>query len=103
MSTAAEVLAARADRDAARAVFESRLAQVRADIDARSVGGRIADRLAEEAREIVDDGLAVAGESKGILAGVGVMLAAWLLRNPILAWAAERFDQLDHDEEHCGD
>ncbi len=103
MSTAEEVLATRARRDVARAAFDSRLAQVRADIDARSVGSRIADRLADEARMIVDDGLAVAGESKGIIAGVGVLLAAWLLRNPILAWLADRLAEHDEDKEHDSD
>lgn len=78
--------AARDVRDAARARFDERLKRVRGDIDARGVGGRIADKLGEDAREALDEALDIAGESKGIIAGTVAALALWFLRNPITAW-----------------
>ena len=78
--------AARAARDTARLAFDARLAQVRGDIEARGLGGRIADKLGEDAREALDEALDVASESKGIIAGTMAALALWFLRNPITAW-----------------
>jgi hypothetical protein len=78
--------AARSARDSARAVFDERLAHVRADIETRGVGGRIADKLGEDARQALGEALDVASESKGVIAGTTAALALWLLRNPITAW-----------------
>lgn len=78
---------ARSARDAARAAFDARLAQVKEDFSARGVGGRIADRLGDDAKAALDEALDVARESKGIIAGTIAALALWFLRNPIIAWA----------------
>ncbi len=73
-------------RDTARAIFDARLAQVRQDLDARGLGGRIADKVGEEAREVFHDALEVADDSKGVIAGTVGALGLWLLRKPIIAW-----------------
>lgn len=80
---------ARDRRDSAKARFDARLGIVRADVEARGVGGRIADKIGEEARDAMEETLAVARESKGIIAGTLAALAIWFLRNPIIAWAEE--------------
>jgi len=80
---------ARDQRDSARARFDARLAIVRADLEARSVGGRIADKIGEEARDALDEAIDVAKESKGVIAGTIAALALWFLRHPIIAWAEE--------------
>ncbi len=77
---------ARAARDAARVEFDTKLAELRGDPAARSIGGRVADRLASDARAAMHQALDVAGESKGIIAGTIAALALWFLRNPIIAW-----------------
>ncbi len=89
---------ARDRRDSARARFDARLAIVRADVEARSVGGRIADKAAEEARDAMEEALAVARESKVIIAGTVAALALWFLRNPLIAWAEEILAQLPDKE-----
>ena len=88
MSSAAdELAAARAARDAARAAYDASLMQLRGDPAEQSIGGRVAERLSEDARAAFDKALDVASESKGIIAGTVAALAQWFLRHPIIAWA----------------
>ena len=95
MSKAAlQLLEARAARNAARDAFDSRTAQVRSDVEERGIGGRVADRLGEEARKGVDQALEVASDSKLLVAAIAAALTAWLLRHPIVAWIEERLDEL---------
>ena len=90
MTEAAQRLtAARETRDAARGLFDARLGKVRGDLQARGVGGRIADKVGEEARDALDQALEVASESKGVIAGIVTALALWFLRHPIIAWAED--------------
>ena len=89
---------ARDRRDSARARFDARLAVVRADVDARGVGGRIADKVGDEARDAMEEAMAVARESKGIIAGTIAALALWFLRNPIIAWAEDLLELLPGKE-----
>lgn len=74
----------RATRNAARAVFDGGLDQIREDLAARSIGGRIADQATGEVKAALAEGLAVAKESKGIVAGTVLALLAWFFRGPLL-------------------
>ena len=67
------------------------LAQVKADLAARGIGGRIKAKARDEAGKALDQGLAVARESKGIIAGTATMLGVWLLRKPLLSAARNLF------------
>lgn len=98
---ARQLAQARRERDSARSVFDNRLAQVRSDLEARGVGGRIADKVSEEARIVLDEGLAIAAESKGIIAGIVAATSVWLLRHPILGWIGSALApaQPDDDDE----
>jgi hypothetical protein len=78
---------ARQARDSARAAFDARLGRLKSDLEARGVGGRIADKIGEEAHGALDQALDVAKESKGVIAGTAAALALWFLRHPIIAWA----------------
>ena len=96
-----QVEAARLARDAARAAFDARLAHVRGDLEARGLGGRIADKVGEDARDALDQALDVARESKGVIAGTVTALALWFLRHPIIAWAEELLSGgTDKDQDH---
>ena len=64
----------RANRSAARGLFDARLAQVKADLAARSVPARIKAKATDEAAKGIEQGLAVAKESKGIIAGTTAAL-----------------------------
>ena len=98
MSSAADQLAAaRAARDAAKAAYDASLMQLRGDPAEQSIGGRVAERLSEDARAAFDKALDVASESKGIIAGTSAAVALWFLRHPIIAWAEHMLG--DEDEE----
>lgn len=95
---------ARVARDAAKTAFNTRLEQVKADLAVRSIGGRVADKLGEEAVDVLDYTVDVARDSKGIIAGTLVAIVLWLFRNPIIAWAEGLFtDETGEEEESDND
>ena len=95
----------RAARNAARAAHDANLAQVKADLAARGIGGRIADKARGDALDLAGEAVAVARESKGIIAGAIGALTLWFLRDQVAALAARLFkpatvqDQLDSPDE----
>lgn len=78
-----QLAAAKRAREAAHSAFETQLAQVRADLAARGIGGRVADRVSETAAKVADEAIVVADENKGVIAGTIAALVAWCLRKPI--------------------
>lgn len=82
----AQVLHDRVARDLARAELDEHFAALKADIDERGLGGRIAEEMAEQARAIFDEAVAVAEEHPGAIGGTFAALVLWVLRNPIIAW-----------------
>ena len=80
----------RANRKAARALFEGRLSQVKADLAARSIKGRMIDKAKGDALAIADAAVAVAKDNKGLVAATVAALVAWLFRAPLLEFIAAR-------------
>ena len=80
----------RAVRDSAKAELDARLAQVREDLNARGIGGRIADRIVADATDMALEAADVAQAHKGIIAGTIVALILWVFRHPIV----ERVEKL---------
>lgn len=78
----------RANRKAARGLFDSRLAQVKTDLAARGVPGRIKAKATDEMAKGIEQGVTIAKESKGIIAGTAAALALWFFREPL--WALGR-------------
>jgi hypothetical protein len=76
----------RAARNAARSAFDNRLAGIREDLDARGVGGRIADRIGDDAREMMEEAIEIADNSRGIIAGTIAAVALWIFHKPVIAW-----------------
>ena len=92
MSKAEERLAEhRGLRGLARGLFDSRLAQVRADLTARSIGGRVKAKAQSEVFKALDTGLDVAKDSKGIIAATAGALLVWAFRAPLFNLAKELF------------
>lgn len=85
-------------RGAARANFDAGLSQVKADLGARSVPGRVADKARNEATQAMATGLEVASESKGIIAAVLAGIGLWLFRAPLL----RHFRALTERDKPCG-
>jgi hypothetical protein len=95
--TARDVLEHREVRDLARANFDTRLALIKSDLEARGVGGRIAHRFSDKAKLGIAEAKDIAGTNKGVVAGTIAALAVWFLRSPILAWIE---GYLGSDESH---
>lgn len=70
-------------RDAARALVEADVSNLRANLSAKSIGERAVDRLATGASDVFDEAKDVAAEHKGILAAVIAALVLWFAREPI--------------------
>ena len=86
----------RASRTAARGLFDRRLTQVKTDLSARGIGGRIKDKAVQQGEEALAQGLEIARENRGIVAATGAALALWLFRKP-LAVLMQRLSQRGQD------
>lgn len=88
---AAQVLADRAARDAARAAFNAHYEALKNDLEERGIAGRIADEAMEQAKQAFDEAVAVAEAHPGAVGGTIAALVIWLLRTPIIAWVEHLF------------
>lgn len=86
----------RASRTAARGLFDRRLMQVKTDLSARGIGGRIKDKAVQQGEEALAQGLEIARENRGIVAATGAALALWFFRKP-LAMLVGRFTRRGQD------
>lgn len=103
---AIQVLADRAARDAARAVFDAHYAALKADMEERGIAGRIADETLEQARGFFDEAVAVAENHPGVIGGTITALLLWIFRTSILTWAGhvlepvfDKMKELGHDRD----
>jgi hypothetical protein len=87
MPSAAEtlVLVERESRDAARAQLDGHVARLRADIEERGIGGRIADEASTRALAALDEASEIASQSKGLIGGALVLMLLWFFRTPIMS------------------
>lgn len=76
----------RAMRDAAKALFNADVAQVRNDLASRGIGERIGNRASEAAMDMADEALELAGENKGVLGAGLAALLVWVFRAPLMIW-----------------
>lgn len=84
----------RANRRAARAVVEAEVAQVKADLAARGIGGRIADTVSDKAKATADEALELAQGSKAVIAGTIGAVALWFWRKPLLDGSKRLYSRL---------
>lgn len=87
----------RANRRAARGLFDRHLAQVKADLTARGIGARIKAKVADQGKQALAQGLEVAKESKSIIAGTAATLLLWHLRVPLLKRAKKMLGLVEQD------
>jgi hypothetical protein len=90
----------RATRNAARGVFETHLARLRGDVEAH--GGIVGKAKDEAGKRLLDagkQGLAIAGESKGIIAGTLAALGLWFFRKPLIDAAKAQFTRLQQPDD----
>ena len=79
-----DLLRDRALRDAAWEVVAQDVSWLQADLERRSVGGRVIDRLGEGAKTVAGKAGKAAGKNRGVIALVVGAVALWLARAPIL-------------------
>ena len=91
-------------RDAALAVFQADLKFIRQDLDARGIGGRIADRLGDATLDMVDEAADYAEGHKGQVAAALAAIVLWFARAPILHGLAGLLGiEVDDPEQSGGD
>lgn len=71
-------------RDAARALVDADISNLRADIAARSISTRVMDRIGEGAADVLDEAVAVADDNKGVIATLIAAIMLWFARHPII-------------------
>jgi hypothetical protein len=100
MSQAGRSIAtARVRRDAAREIFDARLAAIKSDLEARGIGSRMAGTVVGEASEAIDVGFDVAREHKGLIAGTIGALLLWVFRQPLFGAAVSLFERIRGETE----
>ena len=85
----------RALRNASLALVKADVAHLKGDLDARGVGGRVADRLAEGAFDVLEEATQAADDNKGVLITLIAAIGVWFARNPILDLFSDDPDQED--------
>jgi len=73
----------RANRNAARQLVERGTGQIKSDLDARGIGGRIKDKVTGEIEDTLATGVRVARENKPVIAGTIGLLLVWFWRGPL--------------------
>lgn len=81
-----QLLEDRANRDAARAVFDARLQRVRGALEERPIVSRVGDEALGRARTAATAASDIVRDERWIFALTGVAVAGWLLRRPLLRW-----------------
>jgi len=74
----------RALRDAAFGLVTADLQLIRADLQERGIGGRIADRVGDSTMDMVDEATDFAEQNKGKVAAGLAAIVLWFARGPIL-------------------
>jgi len=71
-------------RDAARALVEADVANLRASLAGRSISSRILDRIGDGAADVLDEAVAAAENNKGVIATLIAAIMLWFARHPIM-------------------
>jgi hypothetical protein len=101
LSEAERHLAAdRATRNAARGAFDRHLARLKGDVEAHGgIAGKAKDEAGKRLLDAGKQGLAIAGESKGIIAGTVAALGLWFFRKPLIDAASSLFSKSEQPDD----
>lgn len=89
----------RALRDAALGLFKADLRFIKDDLEQRGIAERVANRLGDSAKDMVDDAIDYAGNNKGVVTAAIAAVVLWFARGPILDAIGELFESKDDEEE----
>ncbi|MXO68300.1 hypothetical protein GRI72_05600 [Altererythrobacter marinus] len=76
---------ARALRDAALALVKADIAHLQTDLNAKGIGARVLERLAEGASDVLDEATDVAENHRGVLVTLVAAIVLWFARHPLMA------------------
>lgn len=86
----------RANRNAARGVFDAHVARLKGDVVAHGgVVGKVKDEAGKRLLDAGKHGLEIAAESKGIIAGTVAALGLWFFRKPLIEAAKDLLGNSD--------
>lgn len=91
---AAQVIADREARDAAKARFDGHMNAFKADMAERGIGGRVADEALDQVKLMFDEAVAVVEEHPAAVGGTLAALTLWFLRNPVVSLAQQLLESL---------
>ncbi|UVI38795.1 hypothetical protein [Qipengyuania spongiae] len=97
------MIADRRVRDAAKAVLDADLSNLKSNLSQKGVGARAADRVKHGARDVYDEAAEITSEHTGVVAAILAAVVLWFARNPILdALFGDEDEESDHeDDERC--
>jgi hypothetical protein len=98
-----EMQRARTARNLARTSLDGDVARVKADLAARGVGGRIADKATDTATEALAVAIEVADNNRAVVAGTIAALGVWFMRRPIIRLAGRAFGSRRKQDEDFDD
>ncbi len=89
----------RAMRDTAQTLFKADLEHLKTEMRNKGIKDRIVGRVGETTADMLEEAADLASENKGVLGALGVALALWFGRIPILValGLAEANQELDND------
>lgn len=87
----------RALRDAALALFKADLAFIQNDLGEKGVGARLASRLGESTKDMVDEAVDYAGSNKGTVAAIVAAIVVWFARGPIIDGITRLLGEAEED------
>lgn len=85
----------RALRDAARDVLVADIEHARASLSGKAIAGRVAGRVGDGAKDVLEVAKGHADDKRGILAIIIAFIALWFAREPIAEIFSEVFSELD--------
>lgn len=87
-------------RDAARALVDADLANLRANYAARGLSERVKHHLTEGAADVIDEAVALTEEHKGAAATLAAALVLWITRHPLMDLLTNSDPAAEHEPPH---
>ncbi len=93
-----QMLEDRAVRDAARALVDADVAQLKSTFSGKSIAKRVSDRVSDGAKDIFDEAVDAADDHKGALATLIAAVVLWFAHFPLKSLFSD--DQDENAEEN---
>ena len=87
-------------RTAALALVKADISHLKNDVGAKGVGARLATRMSDGAKDVLEEATDVADNNRGALAALIAAVVLWFARNPILSLLDDG-DELVDAEDHA--